>query len=60
MVVHIINSVYFFPTNVLCVLQVNDVKMTGSSAQVTKLDFCSVSLLLAVGSECGLVRNLSY
>ncbi|KAJ1381193.1 WD40/YVTN repeat-like-containing domain superfamily, partial [Sesbania bispinosa] len=36
--------------------EVNGIKVAGSSAQVTKLDFCSVSLRLAVGSECGLVR----
>ncbi|CAJ1806225.1 unnamed protein product [Sphenostylis stenocarpa] len=35
---------------------VNGTKVAGSDAQVTKLDFCSVSLLLAVGNECGLVR----
>lgn len=33
--------------------------MAGSRAPVTKLDFCPVSLHLAVGNECGLVRNLS-
>ncbi|KAL5058144.1 hypothetical protein RYX36_029748 [Vicia faba] len=36
--------------------EVNGVKVAGSTAPVTKLDFCSVSLLLAVGNECGLVR----
>lgn len=36
--------------------EVNGIKVAGSSAQVTKLDFCSVSLLLAVGNDCGLVR----
>ncbi|KAH1155318.1 hypothetical protein GYH30_050578 [Glycine max] len=36
--------------------EVNGIKVAGSDAQVTKLDFCSVSLLLAVGNECGLVR----
>ena len=38
----------------------NGIKVAGSDAQVTKLDFCSVSLLLAVGNECGLVTYLSY
>jgi len=33
--------------------------VAGLNAPVTKLDFCSASLLLAVGNECGLVRNLS-
>ncbi|KAG5022724.1 hypothetical protein JHK85_019066 [Glycine max] len=32
--------------------EVNGIKVAGSDAQVTKLDFCSVSLLLAVGNEC--------
>ncbi|XP_061348834.1 uncharacterized protein LOC133294202 isoform X2 [Gastrolobium bilobum] len=36
--------------------EVNGIKLAGSNAQVTKLDFCPVSLLLAVGNECGLVR----
>ncbi|XP_020235711.1 uncharacterized protein LOC109815404 isoform X2 [Cajanus cajan] len=36
--------------------EVNGIKVAGSDAQVTKLNFCSVSLLLAVGNECGLVR----
>ncbi|XP_004514218.1 uncharacterized protein [Cicer arietinum] len=36
--------------------EVHGVKVVGSNAPVTKLDFCSVSLLLAVGNECGLVR----
>ncbi|KAK7294709.1 hypothetical protein RJT34_17602 [Clitoria ternatea] len=36
--------------------EVNGIKVAGSDAQVTKLDFCSVSLLLAAGNECGLVR----
>ncbi|XP_058761940.1 uncharacterized protein LOC131635341 [Vicia villosa] len=36
--------------------EVNGVKVAGSTAPVTKLDFCSVSLFLAVGNECGLVR----
>ncbi|KAI5429454.1 hypothetical protein KIW84_034161 [Lathyrus oleraceus] len=36
--------------------EVNGVKVAGSTTPVTKLDFCSVSLLLAVGNECGLVR----
>ncbi|TKY65816.1 Syntaxin-binding protein 5 [Spatholobus suberectus] len=36
--------------------EVNGIKVAGSDAQVTKLDFCSVSLLLAVGNECGHVR----
>ncbi|QCE11939.1 syntaxin binding protein 5 [Vigna unguiculata] len=35
--------------------EVNGTKVAGSDAPVTKLDFCSVSLLLAVGNECGLV-----
>lgn len=33
--------------------------MAGSSAPVTKLDFCSISLRLAVGNGCGLVRFLT-
>ncbi|WJX82145.1 hypothetical protein P8452_64941 [Trifolium repens] len=36
--------------------EVIGVKVAGSNAPVTKLDFCSVSLHLAVGNECGLVR----
>ncbi|KAI9115963.1 hypothetical protein K1719_012893 [Acacia pycnantha] len=36
--------------------EVQGIKVAGSSAPVTKLDFCSVSLQLAVGNECGLVR----
>ncbi|KAK7373911.1 hypothetical protein VNO80_07331 [Phaseolus coccineus] len=36
--------------------EMNGTKVAGSDAPVTKLDFCSVSLLLAVGNECGLVR----
>ncbi|XP_028760928.1 uncharacterized protein LOC114719585 isoform X2 [Neltuma alba] len=36
--------------------EVPGIKVAGSSAPVTKLDFCSVSLRLAVGNECGLVR----
>ncbi|RYR16107.1 hypothetical protein Ahy_B04g073062 isoform A [Arachis hypogaea] len=35
--------------------EVKDIKVAGSSAPVTKLDFCSVSLLLAIGNESGLV-----
>ncbi|XP_047152766.1 uncharacterized protein LOC124824377 [Vigna umbellata] len=35
--------------------EVKGTKVAGSDAPVTKLDFCSVSLLLAVGNECGLV-----
>lgn len=34
-------------------------KVAGSSAPVTKLDFCSISLRLAVGNGCGLVRFLT-
>ncbi|OIW07459.1 hypothetical protein TanjilG_24321 [Lupinus angustifolius] len=36
--------------------ELQGIKVAGSSAPVTKLDFCPVSLLLAVGNECGLVR----
>ncbi|KAL2337095.1 hypothetical protein Fmac_011541 [Flemingia macrophylla] len=36
--------------------EVNGLKVAGSGAQVTKLDFCSVSFMLAVGNESGLVR----
>ncbi|KAF7825527.1 Syntaxin-binding protein 5 [Senna tora] len=36
--------------------EVEGIKVAGSSAPVTKLDFCSVSSHLAVGNECGLVR----
>ncbi|KAK7256904.1 hypothetical protein RIF29_30478 [Crotalaria pallida] len=36
--------------------EVQGIKVAGSSAPVTKLDFCPVSLLLAVANECGLVR----
>lgn len=50
---------FYFVTNLVYVLQVNGVKVAGSNAPLTKLDFYSVSLLLAVGNECGLVRNLS-
>ncbi|KAI4353370.1 hypothetical protein L6164_002328 [Bauhinia variegata] len=36
--------------------EVQGIKVAGSSASVTKLDLCLVSLHLAVGNECGLVR----
>ncbi|XP_027349377.1 uncharacterized protein LOC113860986 isoform X2 [Abrus precatorius] len=36
--------------------EVNGIKVAGSDAQVTTLDFCHVSLLFAMGNECGLVR----
>ncbi|KAK7339895.1 hypothetical protein VNO77_20581 [Canavalia gladiata] len=36
--------------------EVNSIKVAGLDAPVTKLDFCPVSLLLAAGNECGLVR----
>ncbi|CAL0302627.1 unnamed protein product [Lupinus luteus] len=36
--------------------EVQGIKVAGSSAPVIKLDFCPVSLLLAVGNECGLVH----
>ncbi|XP_054783752.1 uncharacterized protein LOC129290785 isoform X2 [Prosopis cineraria] len=40
----------------ICYIEGEGIKVAGSSAPVTKLDFCSVSLHLAVGNECGLVR----
>ncbi|XP_059428888.1 uncharacterized protein LOC132162629 isoform X1 [Corylus avellana] len=36
--------------------EVQGIKVAGSSAPVTKLDFCFFTLSLAVGNECGLVR----
>lgn len=36
--------------------EVKGIKITGVSASVSALDFCSISLTLAVGNECGLVR----
>ncbi|RDY11218.1 Syntaxin-binding protein 5, partial [Mucuna pruriens] len=40
--------------------EVNGINVAGSDAQVTKLDFCSISLRLAVGNECGLVRIYDF
>uniref|UniRef100_A0A5B7B8W9 V-SNARE coiled-coil homology domain-containing protein n=1 Tax=Davidia involucrata TaxID=16924 RepID=A0A5B7B8W9_DAVIN len=44
--------------SLLCVLEgeVKDIKVAGSSASVSKLDFCCLTLSLAVGNECGLVH----
>ncbi|XP_030925506.1 uncharacterized protein LOC115952465 isoform X1 [Quercus lobata] len=44
--------------SLICLLEgeVQGVNVAGSSAPVTKLDFCSISLRLAVGNGCGLVR----
>lgn len=39
--------------------QVQGIKVAGSSAPVSQMDFCAFTLNLAVGSECGLVRYLS-
>lgn len=39
------------------ILQVKGIKVAGSSASVSNIDFCPVTLSLAVGNECGLVRN---
>ncbi|KAK9289677.1 hypothetical protein L1049_007835 [Liquidambar formosana] len=40
--------------------EVQGIKVAGSSASVTKLDFCFLSLRLAVGNECGLVRVYDF
>lgn len=44
--------------SLICLLEgeVQAVKVAGSSAPITKLDFCAITLSLAVGNECGLVR----
>ncbi|KAA8517780.1 hypothetical protein F0562_015257 [Nyssa sinensis] len=44
--------------SLLCVLEgeVKDIKVAGSSASVSKVDFCFLTLGLAVGNECGLVH----
>ncbi|KAI5346587.1 hypothetical protein L3X38_014466 [Prunus dulcis] len=44
--------------SLICVLgsEVKGIRSTVASATVSALDFCSVSLRLAVGDECGLVR----
>ncbi|PSS34691.1 Syntaxin-binding protein 5-like [Actinidia chinensis var. chinensis] len=44
--------------SLICVLEseVNGVKVAGSSASVSNIDFCSLTLRLAVGNECGLVH----
>lgn len=39
-------------------LQLEGIKVAGLSAPVSKLDFCCATTSLAVGNECGLVRNL--
>ncbi|KAM1198447.1 hypothetical protein ACFX2H_009798 [Malus domestica] len=36
--------------------EVQGIEVAGSSAPVTRLDFCAFTLNLAVGNECGLVR----
>ncbi|KAM1597810.1 hypothetical protein EV1_032583 [Malus domestica] len=36
--------------------EVQGIKVAGSSAPVSQMDFCAFTLNLAVGSECGLVR----
>ncbi|XP_048439524.1 uncharacterized protein LOC103930534 isoform X2 [Pyrus x bretschneideri] len=36
--------------------EVHGIEVAGSSAPVTRLDFCAFTLNLAVGNECGLVR----
>ncbi|PON51137.1 WD repeat containing protein [Parasponia andersonii] len=36
--------------------QVQAIKVAGSSAPVSELDFCCLTLSLALGNECGLVR----
>ncbi|KAL7265561.1 hypothetical protein ACSBR1_003357 [Camellia fascicularis] len=44
--------------SLICVLEskVKGMKVAGSSASVSAVDFCSLNLSLAVGNECGLVR----
>ncbi|KAL6336520.1 hypothetical protein AAG906_022461 [Vitis piasezkii] len=44
--------------SLICVLEgeVQGIKVAGSSASVSKLDFCHLTLSLAVGNACGLVR----
>lgn len=32
--------------------------MAGIGAAVSALDFCSITMSLAVGNKCGLVRNI--
>jgi hypothetical protein len=38
------------------VWQVNGINIAGTSGSVSALDFCSDTLTLAIGNECGLVR----
>ncbi|KAI8013684.1 Syntaxin-binding protein 5-like [Camellia lanceoleosa] len=44
--------------SLICVLEseVKGMKVAGSSASVSAVDFCSLNLSLAVGNECGLVH----
>lgn len=39
------------------ILQVKGIKIAGSNASVSNIDFCHVTLSLAIGNEYGLVRN---
>lgn len=40
--------------------QVQSIKVAGSSASVSKLDFCYLTLGLAVGNASGLVRKFFF
>ena len=40
--------------------QVQGIKVAGSSAPVSELDFCYLTLSLALGNECGQVRCLTF
>lgn len=44
----------------LYIWQLEGIKIAGSCAPVLKLDFCRATACLAVGNECGLVRNLLF
>ena len=37
--------------------QVKDTKVAGETASVSALDFCTSSLKLAIGDQCGVVRS---
>ncbi|KAM7270636.1 hypothetical protein ACFE04_029850 [Oxalis oulophora] len=48
--------------SLICTLEseVQTIKVAGSSAQVSKLDFCSSTAHLAVGNQCGQVRIYDF
>ncbi|XAR68805.1 hypothetical protein NMG60_11000176 [Bertholletia excelsa] len=48
--------------SLICILEskVEGIKIASSNAPVSKIDFCSVTLSLAVGNGCGLVRLYNF